>query len=131
MPTATLPDIQTEADIVTLLQAFYAKVYPDQLLGPLFRADVELHWPQSLVTMGAFWKRVLLGSGGSDGWPLPQHMVLPPAGGYVQRWRELFLAVVEEQFTGPVAEMAKATVQQIAIRFAYPRAPRTLSSFFA
>jgi len=128
MTANPLPDIRTEADITTLINTFYDKVGPDELLGPLFRADAQVHWPQSLVTMRAFWKRVLLNTGGQDGWPLPSSVALPSTGEHLQRWRQLFLAAVEDNFTGPIAESAKAVAQEVASRFEYKRQPRTLFS---
>ena len=128
MPTNSLPDIRTEADINTLINTFYEKVGLDELLGPLFQADARVHWPQPLVTMRAFWKRVLLNNGGQDGWPLPGSVVLPATGEHWQRWRQLFLAAVEDNFTGPIAETAKGVAQEVAQRFAYKRQPRTLVS---
>ncbi|MFD2720606.1 group III truncated hemoglobin [Hymenobacter monticola] len=129
MTSSLLPDIQTEADINALLHTFYEKVGLDERLGPLFQADAQVHWPQPLVTMRAFWQRVLLRTGGQDGWPFPSHLVLPAEGDFFQRWRRLFLAAVEENFTGPIAEAAKATAQEVARRFEYQRPPRPLLSF--
>ena len=131
MTMLPLSDIRTEADIHTLINAFYEKVGPDELLGPLFWADAQLHWPQPLVTMSAFWKRVLLNTGGQDGWPFSGSVVLPTTGGYFQRWRQLLVAAVEANFTGPIAEAAKAKAQDIARRFEYKRPPRSLSSLLA
>ncbi|GAB3572222.1 group III truncated hemoglobin [Hymenobacter daeguensis] len=129
MTTNALPDIRTEADITVLINTFYEKVGLDELLGPLFKADAQIHWPQPLVTMRAFWKRVLLNTGGQDGWPLPNSVALPATGEHLQRWRQLFLAAVEANFTGPIAELAKAVAQEVAHRFEYKRQPRTLLSF--
>jgi len=123
----TLSDIRTEADITTLINAFYARVFPDELLGPLFDADVQIHWPQPLYTMGAFWKRVLLNTGGHEGWPFPSGLVMPNTTEHCRRWQQLFLAAVEDNFTGPIAEAAKLRVQEIARMFE-KRPPRTLSS---
>lgn len=129
MATTSLPDICTEADITTLITTFYEKVRFDELLGPIFQADAQVHWPQPLFTMQAFWKRVLLNTGGADGWPFPGGLVLPNTGEYFQRWRQLFMAAVEDNFTGPIAEAAKAKAQNIAQMFEYKRQPRTLLSF--
>ena len=128
MTTHPLSDIRTEADINTLINSFYEKVGLDELLGPLFRADAQVNWPQPIVTMRAFWKRVLLNTGGQDGWPFPSSVVLPTQGEYFQRWRELFMAAVEANFTGPIAETAKAKAQDVVRRFEYKRPPRPLIS---
>lgn len=128
MTTPSLPDIRTEADITTLLTTFYEKVGLDDLLGPIFQADAQIHWPQPLFTMGAFWKRVLLGTGGHDGWPFPGGLVLPATGEFFQRWRQLFMAAVEANFTGPIAETAKTKAQEVAQLFEHKRPPRTLLS---
>ena len=131
MTTHPLPDIRTEADINTLINTFYEKVGLDELLGPLFQADAQVHWPQPFAMMSAFWKRVLLNTGGEDGWPIPSSVALPARGEYFQRWRQLFMAAVEVNFTGPIAEVAKAKAQDIVRRFEYKRPPRPLGSLLA
>lgn len=55
--------------------------------------------------------------------------MLPNTGEYFQRWRQLFLAAVEDNFNGPIAEAAKVKAQEIARMFEYKRQPRTLLSF--
>jgi hemoglobin len=128
MPENLRPDICSEADITVLIHAFYEKVGLDDLLGPIFTADAQVHWPQPLFTMAAFWKRVLLNTGGQDGWPFPGGLVLPNTGEYFQRWRQLFREAVEDNFTGPIAEAAKEKAHDIARMFEYRRPPRTLLS---
>lgn len=128
MPAPLLFDIRTEADVMVLINTFYDKVGLDDLLGPIFTADAQVHWPQPLFTMYAFWKRVLLHTGGQAGWPFPSGLVLPNTGVYFQRWQQLFKDSVEANFTGPIAETAKAKAQEIAQMFAYKRPPLPLFS---
>ena len=60
----------TEPIIRDLVQAFYAKVRDDEVLGPIFEAKVE-DWPSHLETMCAFWSSITFMSGRYKG----RHMV--------------------------------------------------------
>jgi truncated hemoglobin YjbI len=60
MPLAEL----TEASIVRLVDAFYAKVRRDPQLGPVFdRAIGADSWPAHLDKMYGFWSSVMLTTG--------------------------------------------------------------------
>jgi truncated hemoglobin YjbI len=85
MATTSLPGIRTEADVRTLTIAFYEKVGLDDLLGPAYRADAQIYWPQPLFTLSALGEQVLLNTGGAGGWPFPGGLVLPNSGAYLLR----------------------------------------------
>ena len=56
-----LPDLETEADIIQLVDAFYARVNADALLRPIFNDVAQVDWASHLPTMYDFWSSVLLG----------------------------------------------------------------------
>lgn len=66
-----------EADIAQLVDAFYERVRADDLLGPIFNAQVD-DWPDHLAKLRGFWSMVMLRSGSYSGRPLPPHLILSP-----------------------------------------------------
>ena len=111
-------DIQTTADIKTMVDRFYEKVNRDELLAPIFNEVAQVDWPSHLQTLYAFWETLLFGTGNYQGAPFPKHAVLPVEKAHFDRWLELFIATVEENFAGPKAEEAKGRALSIADTFA-------------
>jgi hemoglobin len=111
-------DIATTADIRALVDRFYEKVNRDVLLGPIFNEVAAVDWPSHLATLFKFWETLLFGSGTYQGAPFPKHSVLPVEKAHFDRWLELFLATVDENFSGPKAEEAKGRALSIADTFA-------------
>lgn len=122
--SASLPDIQTETDIRTLVDRFYDKVNEDELLGPIFNEVAAVHWEAHLPTMYDFWSSILLGTARYKGRPFPKHMALPVSKPHFQRWLQLFYATVAENFAGPTAEQAKVKALNIATMFEYRMRPK-------
>lgn len=72
---------------------------------------------------------MLLGTGTYRGAPFPKHAVLPVEEAHFDRWLELFLATVDENFSGAKADEAKGRALSIADTFARRMgvlAPRTV-----
>ena len=101
------PDIQTEADVKKLVDAFYDKVNADALLAPVFNEFAHVDWPTHLPRMYDFWSSLLLHTARYQGQPFLRHLPLPIAGAHFERWLALFRLTVEELFFGPVADEAK------------------------
>ena len=57
--------------------------------------------------MYRFWESMLLGAGSYRGAPFPKHAVLPVQQAPFERWLTLFVAEVNENFSGPKSEEAK------------------------
>ena len=122
-----MPDIQTEADVKTLVDTFYNKVNADALLAPVFNDFAHVDWPAHLPRMYDFWSGLLLHTSRYRGQPFLKHLPLPIAGPHFQRWLVLFTRTVDELFAGPVAREAKLRAQNIAHVFESRLQPNHLS----
>jgi hemoglobin len=106
----------TESQIVSLVDAFYAKVRRDEVLAPIFeRAIAPDAWPVHLGKMYDFWSSVMLTTGRYKGNPLAVHMRLAgiePA--MFARWLALFRATAEELFSAELAASFREKSERIA-----------------
>src|SRR5690606_23893302 len=87
----------TEAMIRDLVDAFYAKVRKDDVLGPIFERVIAGDWGPHLSKMYDFWSSVTLMTGRYHGTPLQAHLrleELQPV--HFQRWLALFRATAAE-----------------------------------
>ena len=110
-------DIESEADIETLVDAFYAKVNQDDLLSPIFNDLVKVNWDEHLPHLCRFWSTLLFRTMTFEGRPFPKHAVLPLKKEHFQRWVTLFVQTVDELFVGAKAEEAKGYARSIADTF--------------
>jgi hemoglobin len=78
-----------EAMIERLVQAFYAKVQSDDLLGPVLDERIK-DWHPHLQRMCAFWSSVALMTGRYHGTPMAKHVPLPVDAEHFDRWLDLF-----------------------------------------
>lgn len=74
---AAAEDIGVDVEFIDhLVEAFYAKIREDSLLGPIF-AERIADWPSHLSRMKAFWRSVLHNSGEYSGNPMLKHLAIP------------------------------------------------------
>jgi hemoglobin len=85
----------TEEMIERLVHGFYAKVRSDEMLGPIFEAQIK-DWAPHLAQMCAFWSSVALMSGRYHGAPMPKHLPLPVDAEHFDRWLALFEETARE-----------------------------------
>jgi hemoglobin len=86
----------TNPMIHRLVHAFYAKVRQDDVLGPVFAANVQ-SWEEHLSKMCAFWSSVILMTGRYKGQPMEVHARLPEISDeHFARWLELFHRTARE-----------------------------------
>lgn len=111
-------DIQSASDIKILVDVFYGKVNEDELLSPIFNEIARVDWDSHLPALYSFWETLLLGAGTYKGAPFPMHAALPLEQRHFERWLNLFLATVDEHFTGLKADEAKGRALSIADTFA-------------
>ncbi|MFO1150860.1 MAG: group III truncated hemoglobin [Alsobacter sp.] len=106
-----------DALIGTVVDAFYARVRIDAMLGPIFEAAVH-DWPAHLERLKSFWSSVTLMSGAYKGQPLQAHFGLPPlSDAHFQRWLALFGETLAEHCTPRQAEVFSVRARRIADSF--------------
>jgi len=104
-----------EAQLETLIPAFYARVRDDALIGPVFDAAID-DWDEHLEKLVAFWSSVMLTSGRYKGNPMAAHLrqarsITPEM---FDRWLALWAEVTDEL----LAPAAAAAMQGKAARIA-------------
>lgn len=92
-----MPPEVSEAQISTLVDAFYAKVRRDPEIGPIFNAIVD-DWPHHLALLKDFWSTVLLATGRYKGNPMMKHFQLGLDPPHFERWLALFAETAREVF---------------------------------
>lgn len=111
-------DILIPDDVARLVRSFYARVYADEVLSPVFaHVPMEDHLP----TMNRFWSSVLLGTGSYHGDPLAVHRHLHQQlrlnECHFIRWLAVFHRTLDDLFQGDRADAAKQAASSIAARF--------------
>lgn len=115
----------TEESLRELVDAFYARVRQDELIGPLFN-DAIHDWPDHLERLQAFWSSVMLTSGRYKGRPLPAHFrhAARINNHSFERWLALWGETTNEMFESSAAAALQEKASRIAeslqlgIRFA-------------
>ncbi|HYR29797.1 MAG TPA: group III truncated hemoglobin [Thermoanaerobaculia bacterium] len=117
------PDISSRADIDALMLSFYQRAMQDPLIGRIFTDVARLDLAHHLPVIGDFWESTLFGTGRysrHDRNPLLIHEELDRRSAleatHFDRWLELFVATVDESFSGRRAEYAKQRGHAIAAR---------------
>jgi len=106
----------SEEGIVALVDAFYAKVRQDAVLGPVFeRAIAADAWPAHLAKMYDFWSSVMLTTGRYKGNPLAVHVKVEGLEKELfPRWLALFRATAEGLFPAEIAASFRLKSERIA-----------------
>ena len=112
-------DISSLGDIKLLVNAFYAKVQDDDLIGPIFNQKMLGRWPEHLEKMYRFWQTILLEEHTYSGSPFPPHKQLPIEQAHFDRWMEIFTSTVVFLCVGKLAEEAKVRAANMAYMFNY------------
>ena len=116
-----MPDIATRADIDILLREFYARAFDDVLLRRVFVDEIAMDLEAHVPVIGAFWEKVLLGSGDYSGRAMAAHRAvharIPLTDAHFARWLTLWRASLDARFMGPVAAKAAAEAERIAVVF--------------
>jgi hemoglobin len=103
----------TEETLKTLVDAFYARVRQDPLIGPVFNGAID-DWPEHLDKLQAFWSSVMLTSGRYKGRPLPAHIKHGDSisAASFERWLEIWKRTTDELLD----PRAAAAIQEKAAR---------------
>lgn len=105
-----------EPMIKRLVDAFYATIRRDPLLGPVFAERIP-DWDSHLERMYAFWSSVALMSGRYHGQPMAKHLPLPVDARHFDRWLGLFEATAQEVCPPAAADHFIERARRIAASF--------------
>lgn len=104
-----------DAALKQLVDAFYARVRADEVLGPIFNPAIG-DWGEHLEKLTAFWSSVMLSSGRYKGQPVPAHLKhrdhMNPAN--FDRWLGLWCEVTGELMQPDVAAQLQGKAERIA-----------------
>jgi hemoglobin len=121
-PTDTHTDLDTRAQIHNMVVAFYRELVMDELLGPIFEEVAEVDWSEHIPQLIDYWCRVLLGDRSYRGAILAVHRhvhdQLPFTTEHFDRWYNMFASSVDEHWSGPYANLAKAHAAKVAASLA-------------
>ena len=115
---AATKDIASRSDIDLVLEAFYKRVFSDELIGPFFTKIAGLDFDKHLNKIADFWETILFGAAKYKGNPLQVHLKLNQKKTlkveHFERWLSLFKQTMDEYFSGPMAEQAKTRANRMA-----------------
>lgn len=105
----------SEPGLNQLVDAFYARVRADDVLGPVFNGAID-DWPAHLTKLKAFWSSVMLTTGRYKGQPVPAHMkhrhaITPDM---FDRWLALWRQVTDELMEPAAARALQDKARRIA-----------------
>lgn len=113
--------LTSRKEIAELVHSFYANVRSDEMLGPIFNKHIaENQWAAHLSKLTDFWEMKLLGGSQFRGSPSQKHIDVDKASGHTisqehfAHWLQLWLETIDESFSGPIAEKAKAQARKMA-----------------
>jgi hemoglobin len=110
-------DLDTRTQIHDLVVHFYREIAFDPVLNPVFEEVAEVDWAVHMPRLTNYWCRVLLGEPGYDGMLLAAHEHVhhlePFDPALYDRWYDLWVASVDERWSGPKADAAKAHAAHI------------------
>ena len=116
-------DIETKADIQIFVDAFYAKMPSDDLVGHVFMDVAHVDFSKHLPKMYDFWEMLLLDGSNYKGAPMRPHLEvnqkIPLTMAHFDRWFEMFSQTLDAHFVGPKTEEAKTKAWNIAQTWAY------------
>ncbi|ALE06625.1 hypothetical protein AL755_16075 [Arthrobacter sp. ERGS1:01] len=116
--TSGRADISSRDDVLRLVEAFYARAFADDLIGPIFTEVAHMDLAGHLPIMADFWQTVLFRAGLYKRNALQVHFDLdarqPLTAKHFDRWLHLWSATVDDLFSGEKAELAKVQAQRIA-----------------
>ena len=100
--------------IEKLVHTFYDQIRRDDLLGPVFAAEID-DWDHHLPKMIAFWSSITLKTRSYHGRPVPAHAKLTGlTAAHFDRWLEMFEKTARDIFVDEQAENFTRRAHQIA-----------------
>ena len=112
-------DITNREEIHSLLEAFYAKIREDDMLGPIFNKIVK-DWSSHILRITDFWETNLFNEQTFKGNPLKVHQKVDTEVNNIitqehfGRWLNIWFQTIDELFEGPVADTAKRRARKMS-----------------
>ncbi len=107
--------------ISRLVQAFYAKVRQDEMLGPIFNSHIpDEKWPQHLEKLTDFWETNLYGKALFKGNPGEKHVAMDRNLNYTTdqkhfgKWLQLWFETIDECLDEALGRKAKEAARRMA-----------------
>jgi hemoglobin len=121
-------DIENRDDLKKMLEAFYKKVFKDDLISHFFLEVVPLNLETHIPVITDFWESVLLDGRGYRKNVMEIHLNISEKSriekAHLDRWVKIFSETVDEMFEGAKASLAKQRAVSIAtmmnIKITYP-----------
>ena len=111
-------DLDSRSEIHDLVIDFYREIVFDPVLGPVFDEVAEVDWAAHIPRLIDYWARVLLRDPSYDGFILRPHQHVHAVQSfeldYFDRWYTLFTTSVDQRWSGPFADAAKAHAARMA-----------------
>jgi hemoglobin len=112
------PGIESRADILLLVECFYAKVKQDEVIGFIFTKAIPINWEHHIPVIVDFWETILLDNMVYKNNAMEVHYAVnkkvPLLKKHFDRWLLLFNQTVDELYSGPKATLAKTRAASIA-----------------
>ncbi len=105
-------------DIVRLVDAFYARVQRDAVLGPIFNPVVH-DWDEHKAILVKFWASIMLGTREYRGNPMAAHLPHPIVDAHFGHWLALWRDTAHQVLAGDQAEAFYDRAQRIAQSLRY------------
>ncbi len=113
--------IRNRQDIAVLVQFFYSKVRKDELLGPIFLANITTEqWPGHIEQLTSFWYTNLFREAGYKGNPSFKHIKVDQSTNFgldqqhFGRWLFLWNETIDSLFGCNLSQRAKYVAKKIA-----------------
>lgn len=110
-------DLENIEDIQMMVNTFYTRIQGDDLLGSIFNKRIQDRWDTHLEKMYRFWQTVLFEEHTYFGSPFPPHASMPISAIHFQRWVEIFIRNIEENFQGNKTDEAIWRAKKMAELF--------------
>jgi hemoglobin len=118
MGPADQPDLDSRERVEAFVDEFYARVLVDPVLAPIFLDVAAIELDVHLPHIKDYWCKLLLGETGYRRHTMNIHRQLHARRALTpedfQRWLNLFVATVDDGYSGPGAERAKRVARAIA-----------------
>jgi hemoglobin len=112
------PDLDSRQNIEFFVDRFYEHILADAQLAPIFLDVAEIDLAQHLPHIKDYWCKLLLGEDAYHRHTMKIHRELhakrPLQAEDFERWLALFVATVDEYFSGDKAQRAKRVATSIA-----------------